>query len=969
MKPTLMLITVIKDPANISDHEINEVPVTTILADWIIDRYGPDGFSVPTRIFAGGVSDSQEIKIDDFDKINTPITSNIYIVHHPLGLSALAVFAIALIVGVAISLLIPVPKLPTGERRDKKSPNNSLSGQSNIARPLERVPDIFGQIKAYPDLISSTTFEYIDHILFSTEYMSVSRGFLDITEVKSGDTLISGIIGSSVQVYDPTETPTEVLKTNTSNEVKSLTLNPTNDSGTVMDSDFILDYLSGPDEARINGPGGSWDDYTIGSIVTLEEVYFNNGSTELVVDDVYTVSSVVQESEDLDGRNISYSSGTGFGDISGDFSSFTVGAYFTITEGIIDVSDRPLGDIDGRYKINSASASGIVLENAGSVNSSWVSLSGIVTLNNTNIEGDQEFITLFNASVVNANWLDASLPEPVLELLAITESKLLSPLAFLPDEVRVRGPFIVPGDNLNDEVWLDFSAPRGLVIDNNKNYKVTLSVLFEEVDAGGVTTGPSFTVNYKLKDNELNPRFYTRKVTASDGLELGKYYQVSAERTSKTKLNDSTLVDQITWTRLAGINDITETDDSGTTRVQIKTQATEQTSSLQDRKFNMVANRKVVTWNGSSVVGDIDTGVGLVASSRMADIFLHYSLDLALAARDITQIDVEAIFAIQDKLDLVFGGELGEFNYTFDNQNTPALEELRQIANAARCSVFREGSIISIVRDELQTISRALFNRRNKLPESETKTITFNKPLDNDGVQLEYRDKVDNKTKTILLPDDLETGDPNFNLPNTTNPIKVEATGVANAQQAWNRAQYELNRIIYNRVKVETSVTEEGILLPLNARIDHVDGTTLARIQSNGEITAVNGLTVTTSERCIFDPEKVYSVILRNDIGEPDTPITVSERSDTEFGFILVSAPSFTLFVRGENDYQVGTLYNFAPDGDELSNQYLVQRKQPDEHGNVTLELINYTDKYYQADNQVTPTNPSYSSGYDEGFE
>lgn len=965
-----MLITVIKDPANVSDPEINEVPQGTILADWLIDRYGVDGFSVPTRIFMNGISDSQEIDVDDFDQINRPITSNIYIVHHPLGLSALAIFVISLIVGVAISLLIPIPKLPTGERRDNKSPNNALSGQANIARPLERVPDIFGEVISYPDLIAPTVFEYLDHVLFITEYMTISRGYLDVTEIKSGVTLVSNIIGSSAQVYDPSQTPTEVLKTVTSNEVKSLTLNPPNDSGVNMDSEFILDYESIGDLGRVNGPFGVFEDYTIGSSVTMEDLFFNDGSTELGLDNVYIVESSIEASRDLVNDHVFYASATDKGTIEGNFSDFVKDGYFTITEGQAALGGSPGATLDGKYRVESASSSKIVLLNVAAINPEWATFTELIFSSfNSSPKGRQSLITLDNASTINANWLDPAFPTPVLELLAVTESRILNPLAFLPDQVAVRGPFVVPGDNLNDEVWLDFSAPRGLAIDNNKSYTVSISVLFEEVDVLGVATGPVFTVNYSLTDNELNPRFYTFKVTAADGLDLGKYYRVSAERTSKTKLNSSSLVDQITWTRLAGINDITETDDTGTTRVQIKTQSTEQTSSLQDRKFNMVSKRKVVTWNGSSVVGDIETGVGLAVSSRMADAFLHYSLDPALAARDITQTDVDAIYAIQDKLDLVFDGELGEFNYTFDNQNTPALEELRQIANAARCSVFREGSIISIVRDELQTISRALFNRRNKLPESETKTIVFNKPLDNDGIQLEYRDKTDNKTKTILLPDDLEIGDPNFNLPNTTNPLKVEATGVANTQQAWNRAQYELNRIIHNRVKVETSVTEEGILLPLNARIDHVDGTTLARIQSNGEILSFDGLSVTTSERCIFDSSSGYSVILRNDIGEPDQPIVVIARSDTEFGFTLTSSPSFPLFVRGDNDYQVGTLYNFSPDGDELSNQYLVQRKQPDSDGNVTLELINYTDKYYQGDLQPAPAPRSYSDGYNEGFE
>ena len=961
-----MLITIVHDPANISDHEINEVLEGVILADWLIDRYGADGFSVPTRIFSGGVSDKHEIDINDFDKLNSAITENIYIIHQPLA-DPLTIFAISVLLSVVVSALIPVPKLPTGERQDKKSPNNSLSGQGNIARPLERVPDIFGQIKAFPDLIAPTVFEYIDHVLFITEYMAVSRGYLDITEIKSGVTLVSNIIGSSVQIYEPGQTPTQVLKTVDSNEVKSLTLNPPNESGVVMSSAFILEYFSGTDTGRINGPYKVFEDYTIGSSATLQDVYFSTGATELPLDDAYTVSKVSIVSINMIAFGVQYLPGSDEGIIGGDFSALTAGAYFSIVNG--QISDGNI-NLSGYYRIVSATASRLTLENVSAIASGWT----LFTISNFSpivgdIFGQEMYIELANVAVVNPNWSSMVTIEPVLELLAITESRLLNPITFLPDEVSTRGPFVVPGDNLNDEVWLDFSAPRGLAIDNNKSYTVSISVLFEETDAAGVPAGPSFKVFYDLTDNELNARNFTKKVTTSDGFELGKYYQVTGERTSNTSLNDSSLVDQITWTRLAGINDITEPDTTGTTRVQIKTQATEQTSSLQDRKFNMISNRRVVTWDGSSVIGDIETGVGLAASSRMADIFLHYSLDPALAARDILQIDVDAIFAIQDSLDLVFDGELGEFNYTFDNQNTPALEELRQIANAARCSVFREGSIISMVRDEAQNISRALFNRRNKLPESETKTISFNKPLDTDGVQLEYRDKIDNKTKTILLPDDLEVGDPNFGLPNTTNPIKVEATGVANEQQAWNRAQYELNRIIHKRVTVETSVTEEGILLPLNARIDHVDGTTLARVQSNGEIIAFSGLNVTTTERCIFDPAKIYSVILRNDIGEPDSPITVSARSDTEFGFNLVSLPSFSLFVRGDNDYQVGTLYNFAPDGDEEANQYLVQRKTPDSDGNVTLELINYTSKYYQADPQTAPVPRSYSSGFNEGFE
>jgi hypothetical protein len=960
-----MLITVVKDPAQITENDVYNVAGDVLLSDWIIEQYGEDGFSVPTKIFIGGLSEKHEIQIDDFDYINRIIKENVYIVHHPLGIIESTTFITGAIFSAAIERLIPIPKLPTGERQERRSPNNSLSGQSNIARPLERVPDIFGQVKSYPDLIAPTVFEYIDHVLFSTEYMCISRGYLDISDIRSGDTLVSSIVGSSVQVYAPGQTPSEILKTVESNEVKRLTLNPPNDSGVIMGGSFIVSYDSGTDEAVINGPANIWVDYTTGSSATVEDLYFDS-ATETNVDGVYVVAEGSNESVDISTKTASYNSGTGDGTISGNFSAFRVGAYARISYGTIDIGFS--ANIDGYYRVKSASASSVVLENAGSVNSTWTYFTS-TTLTDSRARIRQSYIALSNASTINANWTSLSSPLPVLELLTVTESRLLNPVVFLPDEILVRGPFVVPGGDANDEIWLDFTAPRGLALDSSKNYTVSISVLLEETDSAGTATGPSFTVNYDLTDNELDPRFYTKKITSADGLEAGKYYRISAQRTSDTSVGNANLIDQIQWARLAGIEDITEDDTTGTTRIQIKTQATEQTSSLQDRKFNMQASRKVITWNGSSVVGDISTGASLAASSRMADCFLHYALDPALGARAPANVNVTDIYAIQDSLDLVFDGALGEFNYTFDNQNTPALEEMRQIANAARCSIFREGSVISMVRDEKQEISRALFNRRNKKPDSETKTIMFNKPLDHDGVQLEYRDKVDNKTKTILLPDDLEVGDPNYDLPEAINPLKVEATGVANEQQAWNRAQYELNRIIHSRVKVETKVTEEGILLPLNARIDHVDGTTLSRVQSNGEITAYDGLTVTTSERCIFDQTKLYSVILRDADGTPDDPITVTARTDTEFGFNLVSLPSFSLFVRGENYYQVGTLYNFSPDGDELSNQYLVQRKQPDEFGNVTLELINYTDKYYQADPQAAPALRAFSSGFDEGFE
>lgn len=855
-----MNITVINDPANITNSDFHQVADGTILLDWLIEQYGENGFDVPTKIYAGSISQLSEINVDDFNEMNKPINGDIYIIHHPLGLDPITIgFIIAVVVAIAVVVLMPTPELPEGIRQAKGSPNNALSGQSNVARALDRVPDIFGQIKSFPDLIAPTVTEFINHIKFQREYMCIGRGFHVVDEVKSGDTLISSIAGSTATFFQPGTAPAQVLKTRQSNEVAGQIIKgPNEQPTTTMDALYQVTYVVGTDKATItsNLPGENiWGEFLIGQTIVAENLNANDGVSDFNLDGSYVID---------------------------------------------DITDQNL--------------------------------------------------VLLDAAAENANWSNFDLTPRNVITTGGTPT-ISTPVS----EINI-GPFVVPGDN-NDEIWVDFQGQKGLARGGqlNEPTSVDLEVFIEEIDDFDIPTGPSFTIDITLKEDTREPRFWTFKFDSSDGVIKGKRYRATVTRTNDSSPTATDVVDEIKWTRLAGIEDIATPDTTGTTRVVIETQATEQVASIQERKFNMLATRKVVTWDGSAVVGDIDTGVGLVVSRRMADVFLHYSLDEKLGARAITDLDVNAIFAIQASLDAVFNGEKGEFSFTFDGKNTPALEEMRQIGQAARSFLFRDGSIFSMIRDQEQPISRAMFNRRNKKPNSETMSMKFNKPLDFDGVALEYTDIDDGITRTITLPDDLPAGDPNFGLPQAANAKSVDGIGIAQYVQAWDRAQYELNRLIYARTSVDTKVTAEGILMPLNARIEHVDGTRLTTLESDGEIKAVSGLIITTSERCIFELNTIYSVILRDDIGDPISPIIVTERTDTEFGFVLSSAPSIDINVRGDNDYQRGTLYNFGPDGNELSRSYLVQRKQPDSDGNVQLELINYSDHYFDADNQIPP--------------
>lgn len=95
-----------------------------------------------------------------------------------------------------------VPKPPAGAY-GKDSPNNSLTGQSNVARAYQAIPDVYGYRRVWPDLIQPSTVQYIDHVKYVTEWLCISRGVGTITQVQYSDTPIDNIAGASYELFQP----------------------------------------------------------------------------------------------------------------------------------------------------------------------------------------------------------------------------------------------------------------------------------------------------------------------------------------------------------------------------------------------------------------------------------------------------------------------------------------------------------------------------------------------------------------------------------------------------------------------------------------------------------------------------------------------------------------------------------------------------------------------------------------------
>lgn len=198
----------------------------------------PNGADV-AEVWLNGLRLENFKESDDLDR-NATTLDCMRVVLRPAGIDPYSIaiaFVIAIVAGAVAAALVPKPQVPNDMGAGKQSPNNQLQAQTNIARLYQARPDVYGQVRSYPDLMQQSVFEYINNVKFITEIMYFGDGKYTVEQVKYADTPIADFAGSSFELFYPaasssvwpeqsTTTVNDVVESFASPEVNGQTLTP-----------------------------------------------------------------------------------------------------------------------------------------------------------------------------------------------------------------------------------------------------------------------------------------------------------------------------------------------------------------------------------------------------------------------------------------------------------------------------------------------------------------------------------------------------------------------------------------------------------------------------------------------------------------------------------------------------------------------------------------------------------------------
>lgn len=799
------------------------------------------------------------------------------------------------------------------QNRTIKSPNNQLGSRDNQVRVLERVEDIFGQVKSIPSLMMPSYFKYVNHRQVEYGYYCIGRGYYDVTELRDGDTLISDFNRASAAVYAPFTSPGHgapqlqvgpaitdpVLTAQRNEQVDGITLQPLNKLQIIGTQTWDMDGPSLRITQKTGYPG-------IGTIA-------EPGVT-------ITFSGVTGGYGNQAQYDFSYSGGVV---TSAFFTSLNVGDTFQATNG--DPSSPFAVWTTFTILTKPFSNQATVSPDWGFDSGNFWARSPLPPVNFT-AEVDsvgEMFVVVSGASFPTATGVQATV---------VINNGVTSEWT----------SWMTSNSSTATAVWMNVTAIGGLYRDNGKGQQpITVAYQFEVQRPDGSYTQ---VINSSLTGQGQD----MRAETVEFALPWTGPFRVRARRTTPYDSGfEGAIVDEIKWSDLYAVSRVDRADFGNKTTVHTVMYATPRATSLRTRQLNCLAARRLPTFNGSTWSGAFDaTGrhvSGTIsATSRACDIIGAMVTDRYIGNRPIADADMAQIYATQLQIE-AWRPDCGQFNYTFDSKDASLEDMIGTVAQAVFCTAFRQAGKIRLFFDRPQTQAQTLFSHRNKRPNAETFTRSFRNDSDYDGVELTYSDRESTQAEKIRLPID----------GSARHYKTVQMLGVTSFEQAWMQANRHYNRLLNQRIVVDTEVTQIGRLVAPGALVDVVDNT---RFQSyDGNVIGQDGLVLKLSQPVEVDATSDI-MLMRRDGSVESIPVTAGP---DKFHVVLARYPAQPLVTQLTADGGEPTEFSVASNDRRKAQTMLVKEVSRSDGEYVKITAVNYSDAYYTADYQPIPPRES----------
>lgn len=552
-------------------------------------------------------------------------------------------------------------------------------------------------------------------------------------------------------------------------------------------------------------------------------------------------------------------------------------------------NDTTAVDFNGSYTISSRTADRIYLTNPGSVNSDWNLLSGFVN-ERTEYPGNTDNFFVNNPQrTINLNGTYTILSTGTYEMF-LSDPASVAPdwdqLEFVSgDEIQPNSSSVVSsgsiyiGEFFMDEpdmtrFYANFIAQNGLYKDDGEDQhraSVTIEIGVRQADADGTYASGStwFTRNITLLGSAVNKDTVAESLNFA--LPVGHYGRniIRARRTTaKDTAFDGTVVDTVKFEEVWMLTPETRNDFGNITTVHTKTRATGGALAVKERKLNCLVTRKIPYITGFTGTAPDFTPVyhaDLIATKDAAQIFCALSLDPHFGNRSSDEIDFYGIFQARDQISAYFNStDATEFCYTFDNVSVSYEEAASSVASACFCTAYRQGNLLKWKPETAQADPVLLFNHRNKIPDTETRSIRFGAQNEHDGIVLTWADPDNNDSiEQFYIPEDQSA----------VAPKKIETIGVRNISQATWHAWRSYYKTLYQNTAVEFESTQEAALLVRNDRVLVADNTRADVM--DGEIWDQDVLQLTLSQQVNLVDGINYTMFVQHTDGTTEAiPIT-----------------------------------------------------------------------------------------------